>query len=134
MKRVIISPLFAAIALVPTLAIAQTSAGDSNAQRECAIGYVTGIAGSMQSVREYLATPERDRYRYLSENEIQCKISDDGNHASNCTGVTLLKDEKVSVYDDSDPTTTTVVVRVELDRGTYPVIIVAPKSEVTCDQ
>ncbi|CAG9254022.1 hypothetical protein PUN4_2060004 [Paraburkholderia unamae] len=26
-----------------------------------------------------------------------------------------------------------MVVRVELDRGTYPVIIVAPKKEVSCD-
>lgn len=134
MKRALLSTLFAAIALLPVATIAQTSAGDSNARRECAIGYVTGVAGSMASVREYLATPERDRYRYLTDNDIQCKVADDDSHASNCVGVTLLKNEKVSVYDDSDPTLTTVVVRVELDRGTYPVIIVAPKSEVTCDQ
>ena len=92
------------------------------------------MAGSVQSVRDYLATPDRDRIRYIKDNEIQCKVADDDSHASGCTGVTLLKDEKVSVYDDSDPTTTSIVVRVELDRGTYPVIIVAPKNEVKCDE
>ncbi|SDB92228.1 hypothetical protein [Paraburkholderia lycopersici] len=135
MKCVILSSVFAVTALAAaTTAMAQTSAGDSNSKRDCAIGYVTGVAGSPSSVREYLATPERDRIRYLKDNEIQCKIADDDSHASGCTGVTLLKDEKVSVYDDSDAATTSIVVRVELDRGTYPVIIVAPKNEVTCDQ
>jgi hypothetical protein len=134
MKCVILSSVFAVIALAATPAIAQTSSGDSNAKRDCAIGYVTGVAGSVQSVRDYLATPDRDRIRYIKDNEIQCKVADDDSHASGCTGVTLLKDEKVSVYDDSDPTTTSIVVRVELDRGTYPVIIVAPKNEVKCDE
>jgi hypothetical protein len=133
MKRVILASLLAVSALSTTAAIGQTTAADSNTKHDCAIGYVTGVAGSLHSVREYLATPSRDQIRYLKDNDIQCKISDDGNHASNCMGVTLLKNEKVSVYDDSDPTMTTVVVRVELDRGTYPVIIVAPKNEVSCD-
>jgi hypothetical protein len=134
MKCAIISSLFTVISLAATPAIAQTSAADSNAKHDCAIGYVTGVAGSVHSVREYLATPARDQIRYLKDNEIQCKIADDDSHASNCTGVTLLKNEKVSVYDDSDAATTAIVVRVELDRGTYPVIIVAPKGEVTCEQ
>lgn len=136
MKRAslsVLSPLFAIAALAAMPAIAQASSADPGAQRDCAVGYVTGIAGSPQSVRDYLATPERDRIRYIKDNEIQCKVADDGSHASNCVGVTLLKNEKVSVYDDSDATTTAVVVRVELDRGTYPVIIVAPKKEVSCD-
>jgi hypothetical protein len=133
MKRVIIASLLTAVVLPAASAIAQTSGGSSSAQRECAIGYVTGVAGSPQGVREYMATPDRDKIRYLKDNDIQCKIADDDSHASNCTGVTLLKNEKVSVYDDSDPTTTAVVVRIDLDRGTYPVIIVAPKNEVTCD-
>ena len=134
MKRVILSSVFAAIALAAVPAGAQSSSGDSNAKRDCAIGYVTGVAGSAQSVRDYLATPDRDKIRYLKENDIQCKVADDDSHASGCTGVTLLKNEKVSVYDDSDPATTAIVVRVELDRGTYPVIIVAPKNEVKCDE
>ncbi|WP_028204423.1 hypothetical protein [Paraburkholderia nodosa] len=137
MKCLTLSPVlaaFAAMALAATPVLAQTSSGDSNSKRDCAIGYVTGVAGSAPSVRDYLATPERDRIRYLKDNEIQCKIADDDSHASGCTGVTLLKNEKVSVYDDSDPATTAIVVRVELDRGTYPVIIVAPKNEVKCDE
>ena len=36
---------------------------------------------------------------------------DDG-RTSNCTGVTYLRNEQVSVYDDSDPATLTVVARV----------------------
>jgi len=134
MKRVILSSVFAFTALSAVPATAQPSSGDSNAKRDCAIGYVTGVAGSAQSVRDYLATPDRDKIRYLKENDIQCKVADDDSHASGCTGVTLLKNEKVSVYDDSDPATIAIVVRVELDRGTYPVIIVAPKNEVKCDE
>lgn len=134
MKCPTLSCVLTALALAATPALAQTSSADSNSKRDCAIGYVTGVAGSAPSVRDYLATPERDRIRYLKDNEIQCKIADDDSHASGCTGVTLLKNEKVSVYDDSDPATTAIVVRVELDRGTYPVIIVAPKNEVKCDE
>ena len=134
MKCLTVSSVFASIALAAAPAIAQLPSCDSNAKRDCAIGYVTGVAGSAQSVRDYLATPDRDKIRYLKENDIQCKVADDDSHASGCTGVTLLKNEKVSVYDDSDPATTAIVVRVELDRGTYPVIIVAPKNEVKCDE
>ena len=117
MKCLTLSPVlaaFAAMALAAAPAVAQTSSGDS--KRDCAIGYVTGVAGSAQSVRDYLATPERDRIRYLKDNDIQCKIADDDSHASGCTGVTLLKNEKVSVYDDSDPATTAIVVRVHNNR------------------
>ncbi|TKC87874.1 hypothetical protein FAZ69_16530 [Trinickia terrae] len=126
MKYLLASTLAAAIATASTAAMAQTSGG-------CAIGYVTGVGGSAQSMREYLTTPDRDRYRYLADNPIQCKISDEG-RASACTGVTSLRHEQVSVYDDSDSATTTVVARVELDQGTYPVIIVVQKQDVQCQQ
>ncbi len=97
----------------------------------CAIGYVTGVGGSAQSVHEYLAARDRDKYRYLTENPIQCQVSDEG-RASACTGITSLRHEKVSVYDDIDSETMAVVARVELDRGTYPVIIVVRKQDVQC--
>lgn len=84
-------------------------------------------------MREYLATRSRDQIRYITENPIQCKISDEG-RATDCTGITSLRNEKVSVYDDSDSTTTSVVARVELDRGTYPIIIAVPKQDVRCDE
>jgi hypothetical protein len=48
-------------------------------------------------------------------------------------GLVNLRKDKVSVYDDSDPVTTTVVARVELEHGTYPVIIVVRKQDITCD-
>ena len=83
------------------------------------MGYVTGVGGSAQSVREYLATPDRDKYRYLADNPIQCQVSDEG-RASGCTGITNLRHEKVSVYDDSDSATMAVVARVELDQGDIP--------------
>jgi len=38
------------------------------------------------------------------------------------------------VYDDIDSATMAVVARVELDRGTYPVIIVVPKQDVQCEE
>lgn len=96
------------------------------------MGYVTGVGGSAQSVREYLAIPDRDKYRYLADNPIQCHISDEG-RASGCTGITTLSHEQASVYDDVDSATIAVVARVELDRGTYPVIIVVPKQDMHCE-
>ena len=86
-----------------------------------------------QSFREYLATPDRDKFRFLADNPIQCKVSDEG-RASGCTGITSLRHEEVSVYDDIDSTTMAVVARVELDRGTYPVIIVVQKRDVQCKE
>ncbi|CAE6804313.1 hypothetical protein R69927_02462 [Paraburkholderia domus] len=133
MKYLLASTLAAVIALASTAATAQTSASSDTPKLECAIGYVTGIGGAAQSFREYLATPERDRYRYLADNPIQCKVSDEG-RASACTGVTNLRHEKVSVYDDIDNTTMAVVARVELEHGTYPVIIVVRKQDVQCEQ
>jgi hypothetical protein len=100
---------------------------------QCAIGYVTGVGGAEQSFREYIATPDRDKYRYLADNPIQCKVSDEG-RASGCTGVTNLRNEKVSVYDDIDNETTAVVARVELDHGTYPVIIDVRTKDVRCEE
>ncbi|CAE6730409.1 hypothetical protein R70006_04368 [Paraburkholderia domus] len=133
MKYLLASTLAAVIALASTAATAQTSASSDTPKLECAIGYVTGIGGAAQSFREYLATPERDRYRYLADNPIQCKVSDEG-RASACTGVTNLRHEKVSVYDDIDNTTMAVVARVELEHGTYPVIIVVRKQDVQCEE
>ncbi|MFL9960046.1 hypothetical protein PQR02_02620 [Paraburkholderia sediminicola] len=133
MKYLLASTLAALIAAAGTTAKAETSAGSDASRQQCAIGYVTGVGGSAQSVREYLAAPDRDKYRYLADNPIRCQISDDG-RASGCTGITSLRNEKVSVYDDIDSTTMAVVARVELDQGTYPVIIVVPKQDVKCDE
>ncbi|CAE6733105.1 hypothetical protein R69658_01906 [Paraburkholderia aspalathi] len=125
--------LAAVIATASTIATAQTSGGSDTPKLQCAIGYVTGVGGSAQSFREYLATPDRDKYRYVADNPIQCKISDEG-RASACTGVTNLRNEKVSVYDDVDDTTMAVVARVELEHGTYPVIIVVRRQDVKCEE
>ena len=125
--------LAAVIETASTIATAQTSGGSDTPKLQCAIGYVTGVGGSAQSFREYLATPDRDKYRYVADNPIQCKISDEG-RASACTGVTNLRNEKVSVYDDVDNATMAVVARVELEHGTYPVIIVVRKQDVQCEQ
>ena len=125
--------LAAVIATASTIATAQTSAGSDTPKLQCAIGYVTGVGGSAQSFSEYLATPERDKYRYVADNPIQCKISDEG-RASACTGVTNLRNEKVSVYDDVDNATMAVVARVELEHGTYPVIIVVRRQDVKCEE
>ncbi|SFU17992.1 hypothetical protein [Paraburkholderia aspalathi] len=125
--------LAAVIATASTIATAQTSAGSDTPKLQCAIGYVTGVGGSAQSFREYLATPDRDKYRYVADNPIQCKVSDEG-RASACTGVTNLRNEKVSVYDDVDNATMAVVARVELEHGTYPVIIVVRRQDVKCEE
>lgn len=125
--------LAALIATASTVAAGQTSGGSDTPRLQCAIGYVTGVGGSAQSFREYLATPDRDKYRYLADNPIQCKVSDEG-RASACTGVTNLRHEKVSVYDDVDNATMAVVARVELEHGTYPVIIVVRRQDVQCEE
>ncbi|MEX3763864.1 hypothetical protein [Paraburkholderia phenoliruptrix] len=123
----------AAALAASTAAHAQTSASGDTGALQCAIGKVTGVGGSEQSVREYLATPARDQYRYLADNPIQCRISDEG-RASACTGITTLRREQVSVYDQIDSTLTEVVARVELDHGTYPVLIVVPRKDVQCQE
>lgn len=133
MKYLLVSTLAAVITAASPTATAQTSGGSDTPKLQCAIGYVTGVGGSAQSFREYLATPDRDRYRYLADNPIQCKVSDEG-RASACTGITSLRHEKVSVYDDIDSATMAVVARVELDHGTYPVIIVVRKQDVQCEE
>ena len=133
MKYLLASTFALGIAAASAMANAQAPAGTDTPKMDCAIGYVTGIGGAAQSFREYLATPDRDRYRYLADNPIQCKISDEG-RASGCTGITSLRNEKVSVYDDIDSTTMAVVARVELDRGTYPVIIVVQKRDLKCEE
>jgi hypothetical protein len=125
--------LAAVVATASMAANAQTSEGSDTPKQQCAIGYVTGVGGSAQSIREYLATPDRDRYRFLADHPIQCQVSDEG-RASGCTGITSLRHEKVSVYDDIDSATMAVVARVELDHGTYPVIIVVPREDVQCEE
>jgi hypothetical protein len=131
MNYLLASTLAAVIAAASTAAIAQTSGGGDNGQLQCDTGYVTGVGGSLESLHEYLATPDRDKYRYVTEHDIQCQVSDEG-RASGCTGVTNLSHEKVSVYDNIDSTTMAVVARVELEHGTYPVIIAVPKQDVKC--
>lgn len=134
MKFLFASTLVAAAAIAGTAANAETSTSGDGGALQCSIGYVTGVGGAAASMREYLALPDRDRYRYLNEHPIECKVSDEG-RASDCTGVTNLRKEKVSVYDDIDSTTVSVVARVELDHGaSYPVIIVVPKHDVKCDE
>ncbi|KWF71604.1 hypothetical protein [Burkholderia pseudomultivorans] len=132
MKSLIVSSLAVMLAAASLHAVADTST-DSDAQASsCAIAYVTGVGGSPRGLREYLASPTP--YNYLKENDLQCKVSDDG-RASNCTGVTYLRNQQVSVYDDSDPATLTVVAPVELDHGrTYPVIIVVQRKDARCKQ
>lgn len=134
MKLLLASTLAALFAVASTAATAQTAGGGDAPKLQCAIGYVTGVGGSTQSVRDYLATPDRDKYRYIADNPFQCKISDEG-RASACTGITSLRNEEVSVYDDIDNAMMAVVARVELDHGTkYPVIIAVPRPDVKCEQ
>ncbi len=133
MKYLFASTLAVVIAAASMAAKADTSGGSDTPKEQCAIGYVTGVGGAAQSMREYLALPNRDKYRYLADNPIQCKVSDEGS-TSACTGVTNLRHERVSVYDDVDSETMAVVARVELDQGTYPVIIVVSKKDVQCEE
>jgi len=123
---------FAAMASAAAMADPSSVSG-AQPQEQCATGYVTGVGGSAQSMREYLATPARDRYRYLADNAIQCQVSDEG-RTSGCTGVIGLRHERVSIYDTIDDTLMAVVARVELDRGTYPAIIVVQKQDVRCEE
>jgi hypothetical protein len=133
MKKLNASILLALLATASMAARAETSGSSDTPRQPCTIGYVTGVGGSAPSFREYLATPDRDKLRYLADHSIQCKISDEG-RATDCTGVTSLRHEQISVYDDSDSTTMAVVTRVELDRGTYPAIIVVRKQDVQCGE
>lgn len=127
MRYLLASTIAALVVTTIPAAMAQTP------KQECAIGYVTGVGGAPQNIREYLSMPDRDRYRYLADNPINCRVSDEG-RASACTGITSFRHEKVSVYDDTDNATITVVARVELDRGTYPAIIVVPRPNVQCEE
>jgi len=131
MKSLLASTLAAAFAVASAAAMAADSG--SNGSLSCAIGYVTGVGGTADSMREYLATPDRDRYRYIADHPIQCQVNDEG-RATGCVGVENLRKEKVSVYDDIDSTTMSVVARIELEHGqTYPIIIVVQKKDVRCD-
>jgi hypothetical protein len=133
MKYLLASAIAALTALSSTLALAQASSGGVTSADQCSSGYVTGAGGAVQSMREYLSLPERDRVRYIVEHPIDCQVSDDG-RTSGCTGVDDLHSERVSVYDDIDSTLIAVVAHVELERGTYPAIIAVQKKDVRCDQ
>ncbi|TDG24272.1 hypothetical protein EYW47_10980 [Paraburkholderia silviterrae] len=128
---IVVSLLSAALAATSALAVAGTSPASDTSNESCAIGYVTGVGGSAQSFREYQSSD--NKYRYLADNPIQCQVSEEG-RASNCVGVVSLRNERVSVYDDSGDTTMSVVTRVELEHGTYPVIIVVRKQDVRCEE
>ncbi|WP_109482304.1 hypothetical protein [Paraburkholderia sp. C35] len=131
MKLLLASTFAAAFAVASAAATAADS--DTSGNLSCAIGYVTGVGGAADSMREYLATPDRDRFRYVADHPITCQVNDDG-RATGCVGVENLRKEKVSVYDDIDSTTMSVVARIELEHGqTYPVIIVVQKKDVRCD-
>ncbi|WP_366818575.1 hypothetical protein [Burkholderia thailandensis] len=99
----------------------------------CSIAIVTGVGGAASNLREYLAARERDRYRYLADHPLDCRVSEDG-RASGCTGLEYLRRERVSVYDDGDDTMQNVVARIDLDHGTYPAIIAVLKRDVRCEQ
>jgi hypothetical protein len=131
MKHIVASSLVIALAVLSVPALAQTSADNTAPKQSCAIADVTGIGGSAQSLREYMASSSP--YRYLADNPIQCKVSDEG-RASDCVGLTNFRKERVSVYDDSDATTLTVVARVELDHGTYPAIVVVRRADAKCEE
>ncbi|CAB3781036.1 hypothetical protein LMG28688_01170 [Paraburkholderia caffeinitolerans] len=130
-KRFVASLFSVAIAVTSAFAVAGTSTTSDAPKESCAIGYVTGIGGSAQSFREYQSSD--NKYRYLADNPIQCQVSEEG-RTSGCVGVVSLRNERVSVYDDSGDTTMSVVTRVELERGTYPVIIVVRKQDVRCEE
>jgi hypothetical protein len=142
MKYFLATTLAALVAAASSAAIAQTPAGQASGQASsgndtsalpCDIGYVSGVGGSVPSLREYLATPRLDQFRYLKDNDINCQVSDEG-RASACTGVTSLSHEKVSIYENVDSTLVSVVARVELEHGTYPVIIAVRKKDVQCQE
>ncbi|WP_321816103.1 MULTISPECIES: hypothetical protein [unclassified Paraburkholderia] len=128
----VFAALAAAVAIGSPLAHAQSASDAASSQQECSIGRASGVAGAAASMREYLALPERDRYRYFADHQIDCSVGDDG-RATGCVGLVNLRNDKVSVYDDSDPVTTTVVARIELEHGTYPLIIVVRKQDIKCD-
>ncbi|MGF6724649.1 hypothetical protein P3T43_004018 [Paraburkholderia sp. GAS41] len=132
--RSLLASTFATILVAASpVALAQASSSSAAPRQSCDTGYVTGVGGSAQAIREYLALPDRDKVRYVVDHPIKCDVSDEG-RASACTGITSLQHEQASVYDDSDSVTTTVTARVELDHGTYPVIIVVPKQDLQCAQ
>lgn len=114
-----------------TLAYAQ-AAGNAAQQSCSSIGTVSGVGGAASSMSEYLALPERDRYKYFSDHQIQCDVTDDS-RAKNCVGLTNLRNDKVSIYDDSDRVTTAVVAKIELEHGTFPAIIVVRKQDIKCE-
>lgn len=132
MKSFLVSIFATAIATASATALADTS-GDSTAELPCAIGYVTGVGGAARSVHEYFASRFKDQYRYLADNPLQCRVSDEG-RASACTGITTFRRERVSVYDVIDNDTIAVVARVDLDHGTYPAIIAVRKQDVQCEK
>ncbi|WP_144152122.1 hypothetical protein [Paraburkholderia sp. BCC1885] len=134
MKYLLAAIFAACLTAASTAVLAATPDAGNASQQPCDSGYVNGVGGSAQSIREYMALPDRDKYRYVTDNPIQCQVGDDG-RATGCTGLTNLQHEKASVYDDSDSATTTVATRVELDHGeVHAVIIVVPKQDFKCGE
>ncbi len=128
-----ISILTALAAAICAAAHAQAVDDTPAAAPACAIAIVTGVGGAAPNLREYLAARERDRYRYLADHPLDCRVSEDG-RASGCAGLAYLRRERVSVYDDGDDTMLDVVARIDLDHGTYPAIISVLKRDVRCEQ
>ncbi|WP_415914148.1 hypothetical protein [Paraburkholderia sp. J12] len=132
--KTLLAPTIAALLLTcNTVAHADASSTGVTSADQCSVAHLTGVGGSVQSLREYLAAPDRDRVRYVIDHPIQCKVSDDG-RASDCTGLDSFRNERVSVYDDIDSNMMSVVVRVDLDHGTAPAIIAVLKKDLRCDQ
>jgi len=62
MRYLLALTLAAVIATASTAATAETSGGSDTPKQQCAMGYVTGVGGSAQSVREYLAKIVRSAF------------------------------------------------------------------------
>ncbi|EDK86662.1 hypothetical protein D8O27_06965 [Burkholderia mallei] len=127
------NPTFVPMTAPRTMLLLRHAILTALAATACAIAIVTGVGGAATNLREYLAARERDRYRYLADHPLDCRVSEDG-RASGCTGLAYLRRERVSVYDDGDDTVQNVVARVDLDHGTYPAIIAVQKRDVRCEQ
>ncbi|WP_028227825.1 hypothetical protein [Paraburkholderia ferrariae] len=133
MKSLLVPTIAALLLSCNTAAHADASGAGVSSADQCSVAHLTGVGGSVQSLREYLAAPDRDRVRYVIDHPVQCKVSDDG-RASDCTGLDSFRNEPVSVYDDIDSNMMSVVVRVDLDHGTAPAILAVLKKDLHCDQ
>ena len=109
MKPFIVSSLAALLVAVSTPATADTAAAAAgDAQASCAIARVMVSAARRAAERIPRGSSP---HNYVKDNDLQCKVGDDG-RTSNCTGGPTSGTNR-SVYDDSDPATLTVGARVE---------------------